>query len=122
MSTSSDNNEIVSVLALVATESAKRETASQNSGSSIGKAPNREGNFAEKMASIRDDYFVDDDEVRRDGGIGKSYTEEEVERSFRTSRSVFDEVFDEVYVVVSTGTSASATMRLECQELFRSRR
>jgi hypothetical protein len=97
MSSSSDNDEIVSVLALVATESAKRKIASHNIGSSIGKAPNRERNFVQKMASIRDDYFVDNDEVRRDGGIGKRYSEEEFERRFRMPRSVFDEVF----VVVS---------------------
>jgi hypothetical protein len=34
------------------------------------------------MARIRDDYFIDDDEVRRDGGIGKKYSEEEFERRF----------------------------------------
>jgi Plant transposon protein len=97
MSSSSETDEIVPILALVATESAKRETASQNISLSIGKAPNRERNFAEKMASIRDDYFVDDEDVRRDSGIGKRYTEEEFERRLRMPRSVFDEVF----VVVS---------------------
>jgi erythromycin esterase-like protein len=83
MSSSSDNDEIVSVLALVATESAKREIASQNIGSSIGKAPKRERNFVQKMASIRDDDFVDNNEVRRNGGIVKRYSEEEFERRFR---------------------------------------
>jgi hypothetical protein len=51
MSSSSDNDEIASVLALVATDSARQETASQNIGSSIVKAPNRERSFAQKMAS-----------------------------------------------------------------------
>jgi hypothetical protein len=99
MPSSSDNDEIASVLALalVATDSARQEIASQNIGSSIGMAPNRERNFAQKMANIRDDYFLADDEVRRDGGIRKRYTEEEFERRFRMPRSVFDEV----YVVVS---------------------
>jgi hypothetical protein len=97
MSSSSDNDEIVSVLSLVATESDNRETLSQNIGSSIGRAANRERIFAQKMASIRDDYFVDDDEVSGDGGIGKRYSEEEFERRFRMPRSVFGEVF----VVVS---------------------
>jgi hypothetical protein len=92
MYSSSDNDEIASVLALVATDSARQETASKNIGSSIGKAPNRERNFAQKMANIRDDYFLADDEVRRDGGIGKRYTEEEFERRFRMPRSDFDEV------------------------------
>jgi hypothetical protein len=49
------------------------------------------------MARIRDDYFIDDDEVRRDGGIGKKYSEEEFERRFWMPRRIFDEVF----VVVS---------------------
>jgi hypothetical protein len=92
MSSSSDNDEIASVLALAATDSARQETASQNIGSSIGKAPNRERNFAQKMANIRDEYSLAGDEVRRDGGIGKRYTEEEFERRFRMPRSVFDEV------------------------------
>jgi hypothetical protein len=71
MSCSSDYDEIASVLALVATDSARQETASQNIGSSIGKAPNRERSFAQKMANSRDDYFLANDEVHRDGGIGK---------------------------------------------------
>jgi hypothetical protein len=100
MSSSSDNDEIVSVLALVATESAKREITSQNIGSSIGKAPKRERNFVQKMASIRDDDFVDNNEVRRNGGVVKRYSEEEFERRFRMPWSVFDEVF----VVVSQDT------------------
>jgi hypothetical protein len=97
MSSSSDNDEIISILALVTTEIATRETASEMGGSAVGKAQNRERSFALKMASIRDDYFIDDDEVRQDGGIGKKYREEEFERRFRMPRSVFDEVF----VVVS---------------------
>jgi hypothetical protein len=97
MSSSSDNDEIASVLALVKTDSARQETVSKNIGSNIGKAPNRERKFAQKMSNIRDGYFLADGEVRRDGGIGKRYTEEELERMFRMPRSVFDEV----YVVVS---------------------
>jgi hypothetical protein len=93
MSSSSDNDEIVSILALVKTEIATRETASDMGGSVVGKAQNGERSFALKMASIRDVYFIDDDEVRRDGGIGKKYCEEEFERRFRMPRSVFDEVF-----------------------------
>jgi hypothetical protein len=45
-------------------------------GSVVGKAQNREHSFALKMASIREDYFIDNDEVLRDGGIGKKYSEE----------------------------------------------
>jgi hypothetical protein len=99
MSSSSENDEIVSILALVTTEIATWETASEMGGSAVGKAQNRERSFALKMASIRDDYFIDDDEVRRDGGIGKKYSEKEFETMFRMPRSVFDEVF----VVVSQG-------------------
>jgi hypothetical protein len=93
MSSSSDNDEIASVLALVATEGAKRERASQNVGFSIAKAPNRERSLVQKIASIRDEYFVDNDEIRLNGGIGKRYSEEEFERRYRMPRSVFNEVF-----------------------------
>jgi hypothetical protein len=70
MSSSSENDEIVSILALVTTGIATQETAFEMGGSVVGKAQNREQNFALKMASIRDDCFIDDDEVRRDGDIG----------------------------------------------------
>jgi hypothetical protein len=100
MSSSSDNGENL-IPALVTTDVATRETAPEKAGPVGGKAQNRERSFPLKMASIRDDYFIDDDEIRQNGGIGKKYSEEEFERRFRMPRSVFDEVF----VVVSQDRS-----------------
>jgi hypothetical protein len=66
-------------------------------GSRTGKAANRERFFADRTLQIREDYFIGEDVLRVGGGRGKRYTEEEFERRFRMSRSVFNEI----WVVVS---------------------
>ena len=52
------------------------ETACEKAGSTVGKEQNRERSFALKMASIRDNHFIEDDEVCQDGGNGKKYSHE----------------------------------------------
>jgi hypothetical protein len=119
MLSSSDNDEIVSILALVTTKISTRETASEMGGSFVGNAQNRERSFALKMPSIREDYFIDDDAVRRDGGIGKKYSEEEFEMRLECPGASSMRYLS---LFLGTTTSVRARMQPGNQELFRYRR
>jgi hypothetical protein len=86
---SSENDKLLSVLINAAVESVTcaRGTA-HRAGSRRGKAANRERFFADRTLQNSEDYFIGEDVVRVDGGRGKRYIEEELERRFRMPRSV----------------------------------
>jgi hypothetical protein len=84
-------------------------------GSVFGKAQNRERSFALKMASIRNDYFIDDDEVRRDGGIVRNTARRNLKEG---SECPGGSSMRYLSLILRTATSVRARMQPGNQELF----